>query len=278
LRQFLLPDEVSAQRAGDVRTVTIIGGDFHYLINVRRLRVGDSFPGVTKTGEMYSCATLRVEHDCAIIECRAVDVGSAAATEFNGTDSAELILCQCVPKLPKMDLIVRMASELGVSRMIPVISRYSAAGKSDMDMIEARRTRWEKIAREALQQSGRKKLLSIERPCILSDLPDLGVSADTGALPQSEAEISAGVFGDETGVKAVSLHQLLGLRQVRRIFTLVGPEGGLSDSEREVLVSKGFAPVYLGETVLRTETAAVALAAIVRFLLLEKDEWKPKKA
>ncbi|RPJ05699.1 MAG: hypothetical protein EHM28_11565, partial [Spirochaetaceae bacterium] len=106
MRQFLLPYEQETGKANNEQTITVSGKDFHYLVNVRRLSAGDSFTGITMTGVQYHCTITQVGRDHAIVNCMS-DRGQAGGIDCDvGRDKVELVLCQCVPKLPKMDLVI----------------------------------------------------------------------------------------------------------------------------------------------------------------------------
>lgn len=167
-------------------------------------------------------------------------------------------LLQCLPKGRKMDLIVRQAVEAGVESVVPVVSERCVVVP---DEAPAKRERWVRIAREALQQSGKLRLPSIQEPTPLARAATLG-----------EGDI--GLLFHEEPLGAASLHRVLaGTPPGSRICLLIGPEGGLSPREVESLVGAGFRPVFLGETILRTETAALYAVAAVRTILREMGEW-----
>ena len=171
----------------------------------------------------------------------------------------EISLYQALPKGRKMELIVRQATELGVRRIVPVLSEHSLV-KITKAEADSKRQRWQRIAREALQQSGAARLPQIEQPIGLTELLERN---DPGRV----------LFFHQVRLAAGSLHECLAEVPVR-LSLLIGPEGGFSEGEVESLVGSGFTPVYLGDTVLRSETAALAALAAVKMILQERSNWK----
>ncbi|MER3557053.1 MAG: 16S rRNA (uracil(1498)-N(3))-methyltransferase, partial [Thermus sp.] len=151
----------------------------------------------------------------------------------------EVALYPALLKGDKMADLVRMATELGATRIQPLIALHSVA----KEMGEAKLERLKRVAVEAAKQSGRLRV-----PEILPPIP-------LKALPQVEQGLLA-----HPGAGAL-VREVLDLG--RPLALAVGPEGGFSEEEVELLVQKGFTPVSLGRRTLRSETAALALLALV---------------
>jgi 16S rRNA (uracil1498-N3)-methyltransferase len=160
-----------------------------------------------------------------------------------------------------MDLIVRQAVEAGVRSILPVVSARTVAEPSD----PARKlARWRRIAREALQQSGNPRLPVIGEPVSLTAAAALDRRGGIGLLFHQE-RIGEG-----------SLHAALAGGSeafMNGVHVFIGPEGGLAADEVEILRAAGFHPVFLGDAVLRTETAALYAVASVMTILRERDTW-----
>ena len=251
MKHFLLP-----RRYGGEPSITLSGKDLHYLTRVLRKRIGESLPAITAAGRRY---TMRIEgltpEGCTVSLAPDDSEGATAAPR-----TVRIRLLQCLPKGRKMDLIVRQAVEAGVSRIVPLVSAHSVSVPEDP---EKKASRWRRIAREALQQSGGTELAEIEEPVPFRAGAELEGAHDTGLFFHQER-----LSGD-------SLHAALrGADPSGTVTLCIGPEGGLSDEEVEHLRLKGFKPVYLGDTVLRTETAALYAVAAVRTILTERDTWK----
>ena len=162
----------------------------------------------------------------------------------------KLHLVQGVSRGERMDFVVQKATELGVKRISPVFTEYSVV-KLNADRADRRREHWQKIAASACEQSGRIRPPLIDEPVPLKTwFGEKTEDADVDLVlqPRSATPLSA-ISAPET-----------------KICMLIGPEGGLSDTEYEDASIAGFTPVSLGPRVLRTETAALAAVAIAQSL------------
>ncbi len=159
-----------------------------------------------------------------------------------------------------MDLIVRQAVEAGAARVVPLVSDHAVA-RADEE--RTRGARWERIAREAREQSGAARAAAIEPPARL----DEAVARRRGGTA---------VFFHEDRAGAEPLHEILAEAD-RPVTVLVGPEGGLSPRETALLEGAGFRRAWLGDGVLRTETAALYALAAVATILRERESWKPNR-
>jgi 16S rRNA (uracil1498-N3)-methyltransferase len=248
MRQFLLP----RWYAGEPR-ITLAGEDFHYLARVLRMREGEDCPAVDSRGRRYRMLLVRRGRSEAEAEITAEDSADAPLPA-----APEITLLQCLPKGRKIDLIVRQATEAGVVRIIPLFSENSVVRPGQDD---ARRIRLQRIAREALQQSGNARLPEIEEPRSLVSITEEGADWGTALL-----------FHEQPLSSSTSLHRLLAERP-RAVSMIIGPEGGLSSGEVELLRAAGFHLVHLGGNVLRVETAALYAIGAVKTILQERDEW-----
>lgn len=158
------------------------------------------------------------------------------------TPPHRLTLYQGMPKSDKMDTIVRMGTELGVSRFVPVLAARSVKRGGRVE-------RWRRIAEEAAKQ------------CRRSDVPEVGAP-----LPFAEALESFSTHGMRLFLwegKGRPLLVALGApAQGQDIGVFVGPEGGFAPEEVDALIPRAEA-VTLGPLVLRTETAGIAAAAVL---------------
>ena len=160
-----------------------------------------------------------------------------------------ITLVQCVPRGDRMDFIVQKATELGVSRIVPVLSQRSVV-RLDKDQAESKAVHWRAVAVNACEQCGRNRLPIIEAAQPL--LSYLGESArNTGPRwvfePESGPEMGASAPGAGGSVEATIAAEIA-----------IGPEGGFTPDELEAFRVAGFSQVGLGPRVLRAETAAIA--------------------
>lgn len=228
---------------------------------------GDRFPGLDGQGRRYrlevtSVAQGRVELAVGPdLDPGVPRIKEAAA----GRPSPRIILVQALPKGRKMDLVVRQATEAGVARILPVESRRSIARIGDEGGAAVKHNRWERIVREALQQSGSETRTVVDAPIPLSDLPR-SLGACSG--------IRIGIYFHEQPLDGGSLHRYLSV-DADQVLACVGPEGGFCEEELQFLDAQGFRPAHLGPTVLRTETAALFAVAAINVILLERPSWTP---
>jgi 16S rRNA (uracil1498-N3)-methyltransferase len=222
-------------------SITVEGEPHRYLTRVLRLSRGDAlviFDGVGAEIEARVRSTSPRATTLALGARRAVALPSVAIT-----------LIQAVPRGGRMDLVVQKTTELGVTRIVPVVTVRSVMEPRS----EGRLQRWRTIANEAARQCGRADVPVVETPQALPD-----------AL-SAAAEIHARLLLQE-GTRGAPLRGALA-GQERAVALAVGPEGGFSPEESAAAQSVGFRPVGLGPRVLRAETAAIVAVALVQAAL-----------
>ena len=159
-------------------------------------------------------------------------------------------LVQGVSRGERMDFVVQKATELGVTRITPVLTDHGMVRLSG-ERLEKRRAHWQSVAVSACEQSGRTRPPGVDAPVRLNDW--FGQAADSDAL---RLILKPGAAATLAGRAAPS----------SGLCVLIGPEGGFSEREYEDATIAGFEAVGLGPRVLRTETAAVAAVTIAQSL------------
>ena len=274
MKQFILRDKPDRDN-----TVRLKGNDYHYLIRVRRLAAGEFFPAIFPSGEETLVQILSIDSKVLTGKCQVSSENSANEKAPDNAVQAEaaslekklpsIILFQALPKGDKMELIVRQAAEGGITEIVPFISEFSIA-KTGAD--GQKYARWERIIREARQQSGSKIATAIRRPACEKNLTTGGLFEYWAKLREAGA---TGLLFHHQGLEKESLHRYL--NNIGSVVAMaIGPEGGFSGAEVSLFLENGFKPVKIGDTVLRTETAALYCAAAVKILLLERDSWELK--
>jgi len=258
MKQFLLPDG----HTGHSR-LELTGEDFHYLCRVRRHTVGDTFPARDRTGARYHATLVEVGDSRCLLQLEPADATTPETGDVGSTRS-ELVLFQCLPKAKKIDLIIRQATEAGVDSVVPVQSEHSVVRLQEGVRISRKNDRWERVVREAVQQSGAPVPTRVGDLVPISELPEISVPGHIGLFFHTEP------------IANNSLHGYL-VDRPRRVMLVIGPEGGLSRKEVQLLQQKGYRPVYLGPQVLRAETAALYAIAAVQTVLVEHNSWKLKR-
>ena len=237
--------------------------DYHYLVRVRRLRPGMCFNAQLPTGDETQVRVLSTADNILIGEC--VEKQGQTAPEGRSVPGVPIALFQALPKGAKMDLIIRQAAECGVSVVAPFESEYSAVHLKDDSPHKA--GRWERIVREARQQSGSARETSIWPPCKLDTLLELWASH------KERYERPTGILLHQEPLENGTLHGYLG-NNPDFVVLAVGPEGGFSPKEVSLFMEAGFRPMIMGNTILRTETASLYGIAAIRTILLENEWWK----
>ena len=263
MKQFILNREPDKDN-----TVRLEGDDYRYLVRVRRLAAGEFFPALLPGGAETLVQVLSIKHGVLTGKCQ-VPSEITSSSETAESKLPPIILLQALPKGEKMDMIVRQAAEGGITEIIPFVSEFSVAKAKNGGQ---KFPRWERIIKEARQQSGSKTATAIRPPLTKNELFDYWKKLkETGALGLLFHHV------DVQGLENKSLHSYL--NNIPGVVALaVGPEGGFSDTEVSLFLENGFQPLTIGDTVLRTETAALYCAAAIRILLLERNSWELKQA
>jgi 16S rRNA (uracil1498-N3)-methyltransferase len=166
-----------------------------------------------------------------------------------------ITLVQCVPRGDRMDFIVQKATELGVARIVPVLSQRSVV-RLDPGQAESKANHWRAVAVSACEQCGRTRLPAIEaaRP-LLNYLGDSTAGAGPRLVfePQSGPPLAAA-----TNPGAAAANPGAAVSAIVDAEIAIGPEGGFAADELEAFRVVGFSRVALGPRVLRAETAAIA--------------------
>jgi 16S rRNA (uracil1498-N3)-methyltransferase len=164
----------------------------------------------------------------------------------------EVVLLQALPEKERMELILQKVTELGVSTIIPFKSERSIS-LEEREAKQKKSHRWQEIAVKAVQQSRRAKVPHIEPYCSFQEALN---------------------FCGQDGIKIIlwekrgaSLRETLRINCSQKVYAAVGPEGGFTEEEVAFAKDKGFVPVKLGQRILRTETAAIALMGILQYEL-----------
>ena len=241
--------------------------DYHYLVRVRRLKAGMCFeaalPGGTETHvRILSVQILSIEDDILIGKC----LGRPENRLSSLPQLPPLALFQGLTKGSKMDLIIRQAAEGEVSLIAPFESEYSTARLKDAQSpsAEAEKVkRWERIVREARQQSGSTIETKVLPPCSIDALFESWESL------KNKYKMPVGILLHQTPLENGSFHDYLD-KNPDFVALAVGPEGGFSPGEVSRFLAAGWKPLVMGNTVLRTETAALYGTAVIRIILWEK--------
>jgi 16S rRNA (uracil1498-N3)-methyltransferase len=232
VRLFVSPEKLRGSRA------TIDEAAHRHLIKVLRLAPGTAIQVFDGAG--------------TVIEARIESVGKASVDIILGerfqvpAPLCAITLIQSLPRGERMDFIVQKTTELGVARIVPVLSEYGMVKPPS-----TRRQRWQTIAEEAARQCGR------------ADVPDI---VDCLALAPALAQFAGqegACFMLWEGERMRSFRAALAAGP-REVVLLVGPEGGFSHAEVRAANEAGFEPVSIGPRILRAETAAMVAVTLAQ--------------
>ena len=220
--------------------VTISGEKARYISSVLRLSSGDKILITDDKGNSYSAEIVSSSR-------KEIKVELIGKETLNTEPILKMTLFQGLLKGEKMDLVVQKAVELGVIKIIPVITERSQLRETK------KLPRWRKIAEEASRQSGR------------SVVPEITETTDFGDIfTAHNCSSDAGIIFWELGGDRLS-GILDKLNQPEKINLFTGPEGGFSEKEIRTASENGFVTASLGKRILRAETAAIAAVAIIQY-------------
>ena len=218
----------------------------HHLRDVLRLKMGDGIiccdsPGTEHRGLIRFESKDRLE-----VELQ----GSSLVAK----QSVSIWLAAALIKANRFDWLVQKATELGVSRISPLVTRYTVI-RLRQEQARSKCARWQRIAQEAAKQCGRKTLPIVDVPEPMGRLLEQTKQSPLVLIPTLVKE-------------AIPLSEVLkSSGAAREVVVFIGPEGDFSEEELRLARSFGARPVSLGSLTLRSETAAVAAVAILQYSL-----------
>jgi 16S rRNA (uracil1498-N3)-methyltransferase len=212
----------------------IDGNAANHITRVLRLRNGAEITVFNGHGGEYAARIDSIRKDKVFIDVR-------DHRELTRESSLHLTLAQGVSRGERMDLVIQKATELGVSRIVPLLTERTVV-KLDATQAERKLQHWQGIIIAACEQCGRNTLPRLDEPATLGEL--VRNSSGTRLLLSPDGT---------TRVRE--------LAPATHLTVLIGPEGGLTEDEQNAAVEAGFERVRLGPRILRTETAAIAALA-----------------
>jgi 16S rRNA (uracil1498-N3)-methyltransferase len=242
---FFIEERIEGQ-AGDM-VVLPLPQDVHDHMHTLRLRAREHVILVDAPGHGWELEL------AAVPNRRLPHLEGVLAHEHTSTVPPALTLIQGISAANRMDQTIRQTTELGVARIIPLESERSTV-RLDGAARATKHERWKKVARGAAEQSGQLVLPKVACPCELSAA--LAMVEDCDALL---------FFWEEPGGHPLVevLSEALGDARGERVAAFIGPEGGFSETEAAQIRAAGGRTVTLGDTILRTETAAVVACALI---------------
>lgn len=230
--------------------IEIIGKDVKHIKNVLRKKIGEELIICNEdTFVDYLCEIAQLEEDT--IRCNILK-----KLETNAESNIKVTIFQGLPKADKMELIIQKAVELGVYDITPVEMKRCVVKLSDKDKSK-KIQRWQKIAEVASKQSGRNRIPKINDVISVKNICNLCTEYDI-VIVAYEKEKENKLRKELEKIKSNSIEKL-------KIAILIGPEGGIDETEINLLKENGAKIVTLGNRILRTETVALNVLSIIMY-------------
>lgn len=241
MRRFFIEEIIKAADGSCI----IKGSEARHILKVLRMGRGDSFILMDRHGDRYEAVIESAEGSEVLVRLTERLPGPSVS-------GLDITLCQAVLKSGPMDYIIEKTSELGVTRIMPFSSERTVVKITDNVSNKVRR--WREIAVSAAKQSDRVAPAEISPPVAFMDV--LRQWQDNDSLKV--------ILWEREGAR--DLKELLKTAARSPGFVgMVGPEGGFSTNEVDAAALSGFISVSLGRRILRAETAAMTLVAVVQY-------------
>lgn len=221
--------------------VEIAGGDAQKIARVLRLRAGDRIEVIDSHAKTFVAT---IDEIGRIVRATLVEASGASPA----ASAVTVDVAQAVPKARRMEFVVEKCTELGAHAFLPFYCERSVTRSVGIERL----ARWRRIAQTAAKQSGR-----VEIPEVLAPL-------EFEALIECFARYAVVFFAWELA-QPVALHERLRLLlpPAGSVLVIIGPEGGFTHDETALAERQGAALLWLGPRILRTDTAAIALLAVI---------------
>ena len=243
-RFFAEPSEIGEKE------IRLTGPDVNHIRKVLRMREGEEILISDGQGRDFHC---RIE----AIEEEEVTARILWVLDGNAELASDFTLFQGLPKGDKMEFIIQKCVELGVARIVPVNTKRTIV-KLDAKKEQARIKRWSGISESAAKQSGRGRIPEVT-----------GVKSFAEALEEAKKLNMCLIPYELARDMAQTREVLSSIKPGMSVGIFIGPEGGFEEEEVEQAEAAGARPITLGRRILRTETAGMAVLAMLVYLLEE---------
>lgn len=219
---------------------TISNDDSYHILKVMRMEIDDKIEVVYNHNE-YLCKIVAIENN---VRCKVISI-----LDEKERNIPKITIAQSLVKEQKMDYILQKATELGVDEIIPICTERSIVKLENKE--DKKKERWKKVLKEASEQSKRVEIPNLESVISLKEL--LNKKYDFKFI----CSVNERVKTIKSVLSKVDISDT--------ILFVIGPEGGLSSQEEEMLLSNGFEAISLGSNVLRTETASSFILSAISY-------------
>lgn len=259
-RFFVHPDALKAQ------PVTLSGDQAHQVRRVLRLRLGERVILLDGQGWCYEAALIALSEADARFQL-------LRRWPAQGEPEVHITLYQAVLKGERFDWALQKGTEVGVSAFVPLVCERNVV--DDLAAIEGRRERWQRIIREAAEQSGRGRLPVLGPAMLFTQAVTSPPAHRAGPMERKDASaphpraatqaLRLIPWENERGARLRDVLRDCNLAPGTGIEILVGPEGGFTAQEIDLARRQGIRPITLGPRILRAETAGVVAAALILY-------------
>ena len=224
------------------KSFKIESSDQHHIEKVMR----------NKNGDQIICVDLKhIQYLCSIENVQEGTILPIEKLDINNELDVEVTLVYALPKGDKFEFVLQKACELGVHHIIPLSSKRCVV-KLTKDKFNKKLPRYQKILKEASEQSKRTNIPIIEDIKSIND------------LTKEDADLKL-VASTKEKEKLLNYY-LQSIEGCAKIIMVIGPEGGISDKEEDILVSNGYNRVSFGNLIFRVETATIYVASIINYI------------
>jgi 16S rRNA (uracil1498-N3)-methyltransferase len=232
--------------------VLITGSDVRHITKVLRLNRGDRIKVCDRQGRIY-LARIEVVDKSKIVAALERELLPSISPETPASKPPLIVIGQAITKRDTMELIIQKASELGASEIYPLLTKRTQVHFSSKKVL-SKIDRWQRIAYEAAKQSGRRNVLQVGNVMELGDFCQAKVGAELKLI----------FWEDE---KRRYLRDVLPKGgKIGTAVLIIGPEGGFTSTEIALAQQYDFLSTGLGPRILRVETVALTLLAILQYL------------
>ena len=231
-------------------TITITGSDVNHIKNVIRLKPGNEIRVSNREDKDYICEITDISNEEVVAKIIDVDL---AGTELK----TKVYLFQGLPKGDKMETVIQKNVELGVYEIIPVAMKRSIV-KLDAKKEEAKVKRWNGISESAAKQSKRMIIPNVTKVMTYKEAIEYAKELDICLVPYENAK-------DMTHTREI----IESIKNESKVGIFIGPEGGFEEDEIESAIALGMETITLGKRILRTETAGMAIMAVIAYMMEE---------
>lgn len=221
--------------------IEIVGADVYHIGRSLRMKVGEGLT-VCHDGVDYRCEITSISPDSVTLRVK--------DSSPSGEPNISVTLYLAYPKQGKIELVIQKAVELGVTKVVPFISKRCVARPSQSSYA-SRHERLKRVALEAAKQCGRGIIPEV------ADLMDFELFLDA----VKDHDLSVVCY--ENGGSSI---KDVGIEKGMDIGLVIGSEGGFEAQEIKMMEERGVKPVWLGQRILRCETAPLVATSIIMFL------------